>query len=237
MSSPLQVVLNAENFSEDRESPGGGGPKTDFFADNDAAFVAHKKALITQLRTIVAELERQSPTFGPVGFVKVILRRKAWAKSHRPLKALFTERRTPLVGGLDIGQLIVEAIPENLVRIAQEIANAEETTIWKADETGKRQPNPTARRSETGAIESIELYGTADRRKFDLDQAWYGFPTRGPADNMKWSYSRCRHRLMTLTQPALAALSSNPSRKACLRSARASTPTWCVVRLRRNCRC
>jgi hypothetical protein len=172
MTSPVQVVLNPENFSEDRETPGGGGPRTDFFADNDSAFVDHKKTLIGQLQGIVVELERQEPIFGPVGFVKVILRRKAWAKSHRPVKMLFSDRRTPLVGGLDIGQLLVEATPENLVRIAQEIAKAEDSTTWKVNEkTGKPEVNPTPRRSETGAIESIELYGIADRRKFDLDQA------------------------------------------------------------------
>ncbi|MCR6732618.1 MAG: S8 family peptidase [Afipia sp.] len=182
MSSPLQVVLNPQNFSEDRENPGGGGLRADFFNGDDASFVAHKKVILDQLGAAITELVKQTPTFGPVGFVKVILRRKAWAKSHRPLKALFADRKTPLVGGLDIGQLLVEATPEALTRVAAEVAAAEDVVAYKEDEeTGKLKPNPTARRSETGAIERVELYGIADRRRFDLDQAvvWLSNPRTG----------------------------------------------------------
>jgi hypothetical protein len=172
MSSPVQVVLNPQNFSEDREVPGGGGPRTDFYADDDAGFVAHKKVLLAQVKTIITELERQTPAYGPVGFVKVILRRKAWAKSHRPLKAIFPERRTPLVGGLDIGQLLLEVDGGSMLRVAQEIHDAEDVVEWKLDEKkDRRVPNPSSRRSEAGAIERIELYGPSDRRQFDLDQA------------------------------------------------------------------
>ena len=38
-NSPIQVVLNTNNFIEDVENQGG-GPSTDFFADNDVAFMA-----------------------------------------------------------------------------------------------------------------------------------------------------------------------------------------------------
>ena len=182
MSSPLQVVLNPQNFAEDREVPGGGGLKTDFFDGDDDAFVAHKKVVLDQLQGVVNELAKQAPMYGPVGFIKVILRRKAWAKSHRPLKALFTDRKTPLVGGADIGQLLFEATPEALVRVANDVAAAENVVGYKEDEeTGNLKPNPTARRSETGAIERIELYGVADRRRFDLDQAvvWLSNPRTG----------------------------------------------------------
>ncbi|ULO23149.1 S8 family peptidase [Methylocystis sp. SB2] len=172
MTSPVQVILNAENFTENRDKPSGGGPKTDFFARDDAGFVAHRKHLVAQIKSIVAELERQTPMFGQVGFVKVILRRKAWAKSHRPTHALFREEWTPLVGGLDLGQLLVEATPTALTRISQEIARAEDRVEWRYDkQKGRDVPYPTGRRSEAGAIESIELYGAGDRRKFDLDQA------------------------------------------------------------------
>lgn len=50
-NSPIQVVLNTNNFIEDVEHPGG-GPSTDFFADNDAAFVEHREILSQQLREI-----------------------------------------------------------------------------------------------------------------------------------------------------------------------------------------
>jgi hypothetical protein len=182
MSSPVQVVLNPQNFSEDREVPSGGGPRTDFYADDDAGFVAHKKVLLAQVKTTIAELERQTPAYGPIGFVKVILRRKAWAKSHRPLKAIFPERRTPLVGGLDIGQLLLEVDGGSMLRVAQEIHGAEDVVEWKLDERKKKRvPNPSPRRSEAGAIERIELYGPSDRRQFDLDQAvvWLLKPRTG----------------------------------------------------------
>lgn len=182
MTSPIQVILNADNFTEDRDKPGGGGPKTDFFATDDAGFVVHRGHLVAQLGSIVGELERQTPAFGPVGFVKVILRRKAWAKSHRPTHALFKSEWTPLVGGLDLGQLLVEATPGALARIAQEISRAEGRVEWRYDKQKKRDvPYPTARRSEAGAIESIELYSQSDRRKFDLDQAvvWLSSPRTG----------------------------------------------------------
>jgi hypothetical protein len=172
MTSPVQVILNAENFAENRDKPRAGGPKTDFFGTDDDGFVVHRTHLVEQLRSITRELEQQAPIFGPVGFVKVIVRRKAWAKSHRPTHALFKEQWTPLVGGLDLGQLLVEATPAALVRVGQEIAKAEDRVAWRySKEKGKDIPYPTARRSEAGAIESIELYGPADRRKFDLDQA------------------------------------------------------------------
>lgn len=182
MASPLQIVLNPNNFSEDRDKPGGGGPKTDFFLDDDIGFVAHRQNVLKQLADVTAGLQRQAPAFGPVGFVKVILRRKAWAKSHRPLHALFSERRTRLVGNLDLGELIVEATPQALTEIAAEVARAEDHTQRRFNErTKKLEAVPTPRRSETGAIESVELYGAGDRRQFDLDQAvvWLSNPKTG----------------------------------------------------------
>lgn len=182
MASPVQIVLNPNNFSQDREKPSGGGPGTDFFLDNDAGFAVHRQNVLKQLIDVRAGLERQASSFGPVGFVKVVLRRKAWAKSHRPLHALFAERRTPLVGNLDLGELILEATPQALAEIAQEVGRAEEHVEKRLNKTtNKMEAAPSPRRSETGAIERIELYGAADRRQFDLDQAvvWLSNPKTG----------------------------------------------------------
>ena len=44
MASPIQVVLNPENFNGDRRK-GGGGESTDFYADRDEEFRAHKKKI------------------------------------------------------------------------------------------------------------------------------------------------------------------------------------------------
>ena len=50
-NSPIQVVLNTNNFIEEVENKGG-GPSTDFFADNDVAFIEHRELLTQQLREI-----------------------------------------------------------------------------------------------------------------------------------------------------------------------------------------
>lgn len=246
MASPVQIVLNPENFSENRDTPSGGGPRTDFFLNNDAGFKAHRRALVEQLRSIISDIERQSATFGAVAFVKVILRRKAWAKSHRPVKALFPHSRTPLVGGLDLGQMVVEVTPSILARAAQEIQQAEDTIRWKVDEeTEKKTPIPSIRRSEVGAIEKIELYGPADRRHFDLDQAvaWLSnartggqyevelFETPPPPNNLDAAGPR-RQLFQSFVQ-GLQALGSGISVNALPRRARGEAPQL-AVRLERT---
>lgn len=131
MASPIQNVLNPENYEEAREAGGGGGRK-EFFAHRDAEFVAHRNALLGQLDTISGVLSAQSQ--GDVGYVKVILRRDAWAKSHRPVASLFRENRTPVVGGSDLGVMIVEARPSRLREVAAEIARAEIHTEMRFNE-------------------------------------------------------------------------------------------------------
>ena len=179
MPSPIQIVLNPESYEEARESGGGGGAR-DFFAHSDREFKTHKAAVIDQLQAVAAILRAQAQ--GNIGYVKVILRREAWAKSHRPLAALFRSGRTPLVGGGDLGVMIVEARPSTLLDVATEVAKAEEHTIMRFEEArGKDTPNPSVRKSETGAIDRVELYGPVDRRAFSADDAiaWLSNPMTG----------------------------------------------------------
>ncbi|MCB9957972.1 MAG: S8 family peptidase [Rhodospirillaceae bacterium] len=179
MASPVQIVLNPENYDEAREA-GGGGPKTDFFAFRDDAFRLHKTRLIEQLEGIARALERQPQT--SIGHAKVILRKIAWAKSHRPVKALFTAERTPVVGGGRLGVLLVEMRPETARAVAAKIYEAEETTTLRFSAArGKDVPHPSARRSEAGAIEKIELFGPSDRRSFSIEEAlvWLANPMTG----------------------------------------------------------
>lgn len=96
MASPIQIILNHENFQQARDV-GGGGPKKDFFAERDDAYRDHKRSLTGQLAALATALESQPQ--GDVGIVKVILRRDAWAKSHRPIRSLFKVDRIQLVGG------------------------------------------------------------------------------------------------------------------------------------------
>ncbi|MHB8886814.1 MAG: S8 family peptidase [Methylovirgula sp.] len=179
MASPIQIILNQENFEQARDT-GGGGPKKDFFAQKDDAFRAHKAALTDQLDKLASALVAQDQ--GDVGVIKVILRRSAWAKSHRPTRALFKPDRIPLVGGGDLGEMYFEARPGVLRAIGRDITAAENATNLKRDaNTGKMIPHPSTARSEAGAIDKIELYGPADRRKFSVEDAvnWLANPMTG----------------------------------------------------------
>lgn len=179
MASPIQIVLNPENYEEAREAGGGGGRK-DFFAHRDAEFITHRTALMNQLDAISGVLSAQSQ--GDVGFVKVILRREAWAKSHRPVTRLFRDNYTPVVGGGDLGVMIVEASPSTLRQVAAEIARAETYTNMRFNEKKQKdEPYPSAQKSEAGAIDRIELYGPADRRNFSAEEAvaWLSKPMTG----------------------------------------------------------
>jgi hypothetical protein len=179
MASPIQIVLNPENYEESREAGGGGGRK-DFFAHRDAAFAAHQATLMGQIGAIAEVLSTQSQ--GDVGYVKLILRREAWAKSHRPVTSLFRKERTPVVGGGDLGVMIVEVRPNMLRQIAAEIGRAEATTVMRFNEKKQKQePHPSVRKSETGAIDRIELYGPSDRRRFSVEEAieWLSKPMTG----------------------------------------------------------
>jgi hypothetical protein len=168
MASPIQIVLNPENFEEAREA-GGGGNHKDFFVHRDQEFSVHKAALIDQIDTISSVLSAQAQ--GPIGYVKVILKRDAWAKSHRPVGVLFRKDRVPVIGGGDLGVMIVEGQPATLAQVKAEISKAETQTRMRFNETrGKEIPNPSAQKSETGAIERIELYGL-DHRLVQFGQA------------------------------------------------------------------
>jgi hypothetical protein len=179
VASPIQIVLNPKNFEETRDAGGGGGKK-DFFANRDSQFKAHQAALVDQIETISGALSAQA--HGNIGYVKVRLRREAWAKSHRPMAALFRTDRTPLVGGGDLGVMIVEVQPSSLRQVAAEISKAEVHTNMRFDESQQKEvPNPSTRKSEAGAIERIELYGPTDRRSFSLEEAvtWLSNPMTG----------------------------------------------------------
>lgn len=111
--------------------------------------------------------------------MKVILKREAWAKSHRPVGTLFRNDRAPVVGGGDLGVMIVEGRPSRLAEVKAEIAKAETQTRMRFDENkGKEVPHPSPQKSETGAIERIELYGPSDKRSFSVEEgvAWLSNP-------------------------------------------------------------
>jgi hypothetical protein len=165
MASPIQIVLNPENYEESREAGGGGGRK-DFFAHRDAAFAAHQATLMGQIGAIAEVLSTQSQ--GDVGYVKLILRREAWAKSHRPVTSLFRKERTPVVGGGDLGVMIVEVRPNMLRQIAAEIGRAEATTVMRFNEKNKSKnrirPYERARPEQLIGLNSTDRLTDVDFR-------------------------------------------------------------------------
>ena len=182
-AGPIQVVLNAADFHVDREKPQGGGPGADFFAENDAAFAQHREAMRTQLESVARQLETDPRS--AVGYGKVTIRRSMWAKSHRPTRALFRPDRTPIVGGADLGQLLVELTPDSARAVAREVASAEDHVVRTRynKQRDRHEPAPSPRRSETGAIEAITLWQAHDRRRFSTEQAltWLHDPRSGGA--------------------------------------------------------
>jgi len=169
MANPIQIVLGPENFKITRESVGGGSSK-DFFAGRDYEFCRHRQRLLEQMKAVSAQLEAQTET--DIGYVKVTMRRSAWAKSHRPIKSLFMHKLTPVVGGMDIGVMVVEANPRTVNTVSKKMAKAEDQTNRRFNEKkGREEPRPTRIRSEVGAISKVEIFQKEDKRNFSLDEA------------------------------------------------------------------
>lgn len=178
-NSPIQVVLNTNNFIEEVENPGG-GPSTDFFADNDVAFIEHRELLSQQLHEIKSM--QISNEFAPVSYAKVTLRQSALAKSHCPTRAIFNPDIAPVVGAGELGELYVELTPESIERVSNKMDKAE-TTTRKKNINGKDIPHPSRIRSEIGAIDHISQHSKSDKRKFSVAEAieWLADPRSGGA--------------------------------------------------------
>ena len=183
-ASPIQVVLNSDQFVNDWSRPPGGG-STDFFAGHDADFVAHRQSVLSQLRATRDQLLQ--PGDPGVGFLKVSMRTEALAKSHRPVKALFRADRARVVGMAGPGELILAVTPEGLEAVADTAAVAEDVTRYKTipsknpSKLPKIKPNPTRPRAEVGAIQQLALWDATDRRQFSIEQGleWLQDPRTG----------------------------------------------------------
>lgn len=168
MNSPVQVVLNSQDYVRIADVNPGGNNK-DFYANRDQAFVQHRE----RLRNQIQDLGRVQSSSGKsdVFYAYVALQANAWAKSHRPTLKVFPNKHSgPSFGG-PLGSIIVELTPSALPRIMEVIESAESQTKWVENKDGKLVPKPTRERSEVGAIESIRLYSASDRRAFSIEQA------------------------------------------------------------------
>lgn len=179
-NSPIQVVLNTNNFIEDLQAKPGGS-NTDFYAGNDAEFISHKETIQQQLLNI-KDLQL-SNSYTSISYAKITLEQSALAKSHRPSKVLFRNDVAPIVGAGDLGELFVELTPQSIDKVSQYINKAEVETRWKITNEGKQNANPSKYRSELGAIKQITPYTQNDKRQFSTQQAleWLLDPTSGGA--------------------------------------------------------
>lgn len=173
-NNPVQVILNTRDFFVSPD-PGRVGPSKDFFQDRDHEFVAHRDQLSRQVQSIASVLHQSG---FDAGVVKVNLRREAWAKSHRPNRALFPPEKRPCIGVSSIGELYYHVTAEDIEEVRSEIQAAEPETVRKTSKNGKVYVSPSDQRSEVGAIETIELPGVSDKRQFSLEEGlrWLADP-------------------------------------------------------------
>lgn len=168
---PIQVFLDTKRFIElEQVQPFGGGSK-DFFDNNDRGFGEHKRQIKTRVSSVAETLRR---TKQPGGFVKVRQREEALAKSHRPLGHLFTASNNfALVGAEGVGELLFQATPEALDRLANIIETKAELKprVVRNRKTGKDERRASGYRSELGGIEDIRLHAAADKVKFSAEEA------------------------------------------------------------------
>jgi hypothetical protein len=179
-NSPIQVVLNTDNFVESWDRKGG-GPKRDFYAGEDIIFAEHKRKISTQLTSL--KEQQINNEFSEMSYAKLTLKPSGLAKSHRPTKSLFRQDLSPIVGAGDLGELFVELNPARIDSISKKIETAESETRWKLDTAGRPKPNPSSARSELGAIEDIKPLTASDKRKFSITEglSWLSDPRTGGA--------------------------------------------------------
>ena len=177
-NSPIQVILNTNDFIEALENKGG-GPARDFYAGNDGEFIEHQELLQQQLGEINSMQLVRSRV--PVCYGKVVLKQGALAKSHRPTAKLFKSDVAPVVGAGDLGELFVELTPNAITELTQKIGEAETETNYRKNKNGKEEAHPSRLRSEVGSIQRIVPYTESDKQKFSVKEAlqWFGNPQSG----------------------------------------------------------
>lgn len=177
-NNPVQIVLNSQNYVQ-RVIPQPGGKNTDFYADRDREFIAHRERLAGQIESFTALADFKN---SPLMYAHVELQEAAWAKSHRPVRALFPAGKMRTLGANELGSFVVELTADDIPRIQEKILQAENDTTWIV-KNNKKETKPSRERSEVGAIKDIRPYTAAERRKFSVDQAskWLEDPRTGGA--------------------------------------------------------
>lgn len=182
-NSPIQIVLNTNDFIESWDRTGG-GPNKDFYAGQDQEFVTHRDKIYNELLAIRdMQIENE---FSEISYAKLTLKQSALAKSHRPTTAMFNREIAPVIGAGDLGELYVELQPKYINKIGEKIMQAETFTKWKEVTVGSKTklvPHPSNIRSEIGSIDEIKPYTASDKRKFSVTEGlnWISNPQTGGA--------------------------------------------------------
>jgi hypothetical protein len=168
---PIQYVTNARTLRKPREVNPGGSQK-DFFKGKNQDFQRHRDKLASSLSEISSQLATEHAAFHGVGYVEVRLAREAWAKSHRPIDKLFTSKRAVLAGSADIAELLFRIDAKKLDEVAEVVKSAQsEPTVKENSETKKKIEVVSEVRSETGAIETVALWGSTERAVPSVEDA------------------------------------------------------------------
>ena len=178
-NNPLQIVLNTNDFQRVPEVKGGGKVK-DFFKGRNQAFASHRQQLLNDLDRIGRAMTHDERPV--LSYMHVTLNEDAWAKSHRPTVKLMPPAKVPLVGGTNLGDMIVELTPDNIATIRAGINDAEEEVrLVQNKDTKQLEPKPSRARGEVGAIRSLRTHHATDRRSFSAEEAiaWLSDPRTG----------------------------------------------------------
>lgn len=174
MPNAVQIVLNDKDFIGPRDARQM-GPHNEFFKKNDGTFTAHKRTISAKLKAIQSQLALVNQKSC---VLKVSLRDDAFAKSHRPNRAIFKPDIAPCVGAGDLGEMYYFTTPPDLSRVQNAVDEAEEQTTVKINKKGQNFFSPSAQRSDLGAIKDIEITSPDSKRRFSADAAaqWLSSP-------------------------------------------------------------
>lgn len=138
---PIKLILPKQG--QERKVPGGGGLRAPF-REITGEYRGSLRSQVRGIESAVGVLQRTSKGPAPV---RVMLIRKAVAKSHRPTR-MFSDRSCPIMGAGRLGELFVKATPGGLAALGDMI---------------ERDESPIGRK-ELSSIETIEIV-TPDFRR------------------------------------------------------------------------
>ena len=176
-NEPVQVVTNPQQLRVPREKNPPGKAGDDFFEGDTDGFRSHRDGLVASVNAILTTITSAGwiRENGGAAHLKVAMRPRAIAKSHRPQRSVFRGNWTPHVATARIGEPIYAVTPASLQRVLMHLAAAPlDVPMRLNNKTGEMQPNPSRLRCEVSAISSIAMWASSDKRKFSAAEgaAW-----------------------------------------------------------------